>query len=406
MKNERSVSAPEAGREDRATALHAGDLLGFAERLTPAERAKIEQLRAFLDTAVRPVLTKRWEEAEHLADFRGPLARLRLLDDPALLTSDGSVRELYRGFLTAEMARLDLAMSITYGGQTAMFRTLVHAGGSPEQIAEWDARILDFSFTGCFALNEPDHGSDVAGGMSTVARRDGTGWVIDGAKRWIGNASISDNLVVVAREQEGPRVLAFVVPTSTPGVDVRVIEHKAAARMVHNADVTLREVRVGEDRRLPRIERFADINRAFRALRADVAWTAAGMQLGAYDAALRYAGAREQFGRPIAAFQLVQDKLMRIVANIAQTLALASSAAMHPPTEEAHASLVKIVAADRLRESVALAREIVGGNGILLDNDVVRFFADAEAVYTFEGTREMNTLIVGRAITGHSAFVR
>lgn len=387
-----------------ATDLYPGDLLGFANALTPAEVDKIRRLRDFLDTEIRPVLAERWEKAANLGDFRAGLARLRLLDDPALVTEAGAVRELYRGFVTLELSRLDLAVSILYGGQANMFRTLIHAGGSPEQIAEWDRGILDFTFTGCFALSEPDHGSDIAGGMETVARRQGDGWILDGAKRWIGNATISDNIVVIAREQGGDRILAFVVPTESEGVECRVIEHKAAARMVHNAEVTLRDVHVSETRRLPRIESFRDVNRAMRELRADVAWTAAGMQLGAYDAVLAYATRRTQFGRPIAGFQLVQEKLVRIVANIAQTLSLASRMA-ESPADDVGASLVKIVVADRLRESVALARETLGGNGILLEYDVARFFVDAEAVYTFEGTREMNTLIVGRAITGLSSFV-
>ncbi|MDQ0643264.1 acyl-CoA dehydrogenase family protein [Microbacterium murale] len=387
-----------------AADLYPGDLLGFANALTPVEVDKIRRLRAFLDAEIRPVLAERWEQAANLGDFRAGLAQLRLLDDPALVTETGAVRELYRGFVTLELSRLDLSVSILYGGQANMFRTLIHAGGSPEQIEEWDRGILDFTFTGCFALSEPDHGSDIAGGMETVARRAGDGWILDGAKRWIGNATISDNIVVIAREQDGDRILAFVVPTESEGVERRVIEHKVAARMVHNAEVTLRGVAVSETRRLPRIESFRDVNRAMRELRADVAWSAAGMQLGAYDAALAYATQRTQFGRPIAGFQLVQEKLVRIVANIAQTLSLACRTA-EAPADDAAASLVKIVVADRLRESVALARETLGGNGILLEYDVARFFVDAEAIYTFEGTREMNTLIVGRAITGLSSFV-
>lgn len=391
--------------ENAAALDYPGDLLGFAEELHPSEAEKLRQLRTFLDEEVRPVITDRWERSETLDDFRKPLANLGLFDH-SVADANGDVRELYRGFITLELARLDLAMSIVFGGQVGMFRTVVREGGSAEQVADWDQSILDLTMTGCFALNEPEHGSDIAGGMETAARRTDDGWVINGHKRWIGNATISDNIVVVAREDGGNRVLAFVVPTDTPGLERRVIEHKAAVRMVHNADVTFKDVTISENRRLPRIESFRDINRAFRTLRADVAWGAAGMQLAAYESALVYAKKRHQFGRPIASFQLVQDKLVRITANIAQTLALAVRTATHPRTDEASPSLVKLVTADRLRETVALAREIVGGNGILLDYDVVRYFIDAEAMYTFEGTREMNTLIVGRAITGHSAFTR
>ncbi|GAA3763820.1 acyl-CoA dehydrogenase family protein [Microbacterium kribbense] len=383
-----------------------GDLLGFAADLTEPERAKLAALRAYLDQHVRPVLAERWERGENLADFRTPLAALHLLDDPVLMADDGELRALYRGFVTLELCRLDLAVSITYGGQVGMFRTLIHAGGSAEQIAAWDAGILDFTFTGCFALTEPDHGSDVAGGLATTARRTTDGWVITGAKRWIGNATISDNVVVIAREDGGERVLAFVVPADATGVRRSVIAQKGAARLVHNADIVLDDVAVSEERRLPRIESFADINRAFRQLRTTIVWAAAGMQLGAYRAALDYAQQRKQFGRPIAGFQLIQDKLVQITAGIAQTLALAVRTTTHPIQDDVTPSLLKRIAADRLRESAALAREIMGGDGLLLGNDAMRFFADAEAVYTFEGTREMNTLIVGRALTGRSAFTR
>lgn len=383
-----------------------GDLLDFAADLTEPERSKLAQLRAHLDAHVRPILVDAWERGDSLEQIRKPLAALRLEDDPALCDETGQIRALYKGFTTVELSRLDLSVSITYGGQVGMFRTLVREGGSPEQIAAWDADILSFAMTGCFALTEPDHGSDIAGGLDTTARRTADGWVLNGAKRWIGNATISDNLCVVAKEDGGDRVLAFIVPSDAAGVERSVIAHKAALRTVHNADITLTDVHVSDDLRLPRIESFADINRAFRTLRPSIAWNAVGMQLGTYEAAARYASERVQFGRPIAGFQLIQEKLVQIVANIAQTLALAVRTTTHPISDDVTPSLIKLVAADRLRESAALAREIVGGNGLLLQNDVARFFADAEAMYTFEGTREMNTLIVGRALTGKSAFTR
>lgn len=383
-----------------------GDLLGFADALTDAERAKLLVLRTHLEEHVRPLLIDAWERGETLEGIRGPLARLRLEDDPTLLGEDGRPSALYQGFKTVELSRLDLGVSIIYGGQVGMFRTLVRAGGSLEQVAAWDADILAFRKTGCFALNEPDHGSDIAGGLSTTARREGDGWVLNGRKRWIGNATISDELCVIAREEGGGRVLAFLVPGNAEGVTRSVIERKAALRHVHNADIELDGVRVPEAARLPRIESFRDINRAFRVLRPAIAWNSVGMQLGAYEAALRYARGREQFGAPIAGYQLIQEKLVQIVANIAQTLALAVRTTTHPIADDVTPSLIKLVAADRLRESAALAREIVGGNGLLLEHDVIRFLADAEAMYTFEGTREMNVLILGRALTGLSAFTR
>ncbi|WP_159501607.1 acyl-CoA dehydrogenase family protein [Microbacterium sp. 18062] len=383
-----------------------GDLLRFADDLTAAERAKLTLLRAHLDRHVAPILVDAWESAQTPAHIRAPLAELRLVDDPSVIDGSGRCRAIYEGFRTLELARTDLAVSILYGGQVGMFRTVVREGGSPEQVAAWDDDIVAFRMTGCFALTEPDHGSDIARGIATAARRTESGWVLNGHKRWIGNATISDNLLVVAREEGADRVLAFVVPSASAGISMTVIEHKAALRAVHNADIRLVDVEVAEERRLARIESFDDINRAFRTLRPDIVWNSAGMQLGAYEAAIEYASVRQQFGRPIAGFQLVQDKLVRMVANIAQTLALAVRTTTHPVADDVSPSMLKLIAADRLRESVALAREIVGGNGLLLPHRVIRFFADAEAVYTFEGTREMNTLIVGRALTGLSAFTR
>jgi glutaryl-CoA dehydrogenase len=174
--------------------------------------------------------------------------------------------------------------------------------------------------------------------------------------------------------------------------------------MVNNAQITLSDVRVPDSARLPRLNTFADINRAMRGLRADVVWTAAGMQAGILEAARSYATERVQFGRPIGGFQLVQEKLARILSNLASTLAMAETLTRGATEGVVPASLAKLFAAQRLRDSAALGREIGGGNGVLLEHHLARFFADAEGVYTFEGTHEVNSLIVGRHLTGIGAF--
>ncbi|WP_432534386.1 acyl-CoA dehydrogenase family protein [Kineococcus arenarius] len=391
------------------------DPFGYERALTAAERGKLHRLRSYLDAEVRPLLAEHWEQARCPVHVRTDLADLRLHDDPALLAGGSAPRPLYLGFRSFELARTDLSVAMLYSGQVGMFRTLVLEGGSPEQIERWDDDIVGFRMTGAFALTEPGHGSDVARGMETTAERRGTSWRLDGRKRWIGNATVSGHVVVVARNASDGGVAAFVVPTSAPGLSMRTIERKTSLRMVHNADITLAGVHVDDTLRLPRITTFADVNRAFGTLRADVVWLAAGLQAGAYEAALRYAGEREQFGRPIAGFQLVQDKLVRMLGNVVASLGVAvrlsevvdeDPAATSTGSASSAASLAKLWTADRLRETVALARETVGGEGITLDTDVSRFFADAEALYTYEGTREVNTLIVGRAITGLSAFTR
>lgn len=386
------------------------DLLGFAaDLLNDTERAKLQSLRELLEERARPHLSEWWEAGESPAHLRPELAALRLEDDPALLDAGGALNPYYEGFKYFEFQRFDSSIGTVYGGQMGMFRTVVREGGSPEQVADLDPRIPSFDLSGCFALTEPDHGSDVASGMETVATRDGDAWRLTGHKRWIGNAAISDVLLVVAKDAADGAAKIFIVPREAPGVSVTDIRGKIALRMVRNGDIVLDDVRVPESARLQRIESFADVSRILAKLRYVIGWNAAGMQTGAYEAALRYALNRRQFGRPIAGFQLIQEKLTRMLGNATATLSFAvrlTELKRRGELTDAVAALAKTWAADRVRETVALGREIAGAEGIRVDNDLARYFADAEAVYTYEGTHEMNSLIVGRAITGLSAFTR
>ncbi|MEY4102731.1 MAG: hypothetical protein RIR88_865 [Actinomycetota bacterium] len=376
--------------------------------LTDAERGKLRRLRQVLDTEVRPIIADYWQREESPVHLREPLAALHLVDDPAIVDAEGKSSELYIGFRTFEFSRIDVSVGMVYHGQVGMFRTLVREGGSPEQVAQWDPKIVSFEMTGCFAMTEPEHGSDVARGMESTARRVGDNWVISGSKRWIGNVPFSEYIIVLAKDEADGEVKAFLVRTDAPGVTFSKIERKASLRLVNNSDIWLDQVDVPEAYRLQRINSFADISRIMRTLRPDAAWVAAGVQAGAYEAALTYAQQREQFGRPIAGFQLIQDKLVRMLGNITASLSMLVRLAevrQSGVSRDEDSALAKVWIAARMRETVALAREIVGGNGIVIDNDVMRFFTDAESVYTYEGSNEINTLIVGRAITGHSAFL-
>ncbi|MDH6514310.1 alkylation response protein AidB-like acyl-CoA dehydrogenase [Streptomyces sp. SAI-135] len=261
---------------------------------------------------------------------------------------------------------------------------------------------------GAFAMTEPLGGSDVAGGVRATARREGDTWVLNGAEKWIGNATFADHVVVRARDEDDNHVKGFVVDKGTPGFDPVKIENKLAFRIVENAEITLTDVRVPEADRLQNINSLRDVAEILRATRAGVAWQAPGVMTGAYELALDCARERRQFGRPIGGFQLVQDLLVKSLGNITASWGMLVQLARLQDAgifRDEHSSLAKAFVTSRMREVVAWSREIFGGNGILLDHDVARFFADAEAIYSFEGTREMNTLIVGKSITGQSAFV-
>lgn len=381
------------------------DPYDFGNLLDDAERSAIERLRAVLDTEVEPLLTDHWERGAFPEQIVAPLAELRLMDPPEFGGATDAHHALYRGFRNLELARTDVSVATFYNGQAGLFRTSVELGGSPAQVADLGPRIRSFEVRGVFALTEPDHGSDIARGMATTARRDGGDWVIDGHKRWIGGADGADVIVVFARTGDG--VGAFLVPRDAPGLTLRTMTGKIGLRMVQNADIELVGVRVPESARLARVTAFADVARMLGTMRADVAWVAVGAQAGAYEAAVAYARDREQFGQPIGGFQLVQHKLATMLANVTASLALVVRLAQLQTAGSAtdeDSALAKMFTAVRLRETVALGREIAGGNGILLEHRLARFFADAEAVSSYEGTHDINALILGRGITGLSAF--
>ena len=310
---------------------------------------------------------------------------------------------------TFELARCDTNVATFFNAQAGLFRTVVKQGGSAEQVAELDPKIVNYELLGVFALTEPDHGSDVAGGLQTTASQDDNGtWTINGAKRWIGGAFQADVLCTFARDTADNQVKAFLVPREAEGVSLEKIERKASLRIMQNADIYYDNVQVPGDARLLNINSFRDVAKCLRLLRSDVSWIAAGAMAGAYEAAVRYTTDREQFGKPIAGFQLIQEKLATMLGNVTASVALAMQLTEQQDAgvyKDENSALAKMFTASKLRETVALAREVCGGNGITLDTDVARFHADAEAVYSYEGTHEINALIVGRAITGQSAFV-
>jgi glutaryl-CoA dehydrogenase len=268
--------------------------------------------------------------------------------------------------------------------------------------------MMRFDRIGSFGLTEPLVGSATSGGMMTTCRCEGDSWILNGQKKWIGNATFADINVVWAREEGSNQVKGFVVGKDNPGFSVEKIKTKMALRVVQNGLITLSDCRVPEADRLQNANSFKDTAKVLRMTRTGVAWFAVGCQMGAYEHALRYATERKQFGRPIGGFQLVQDLLVRMLGNVTSTQAMMLRLAQlqdEGVMRDEHASLAKAFCTVKCRETVGYARELLGGNGILLENHIGRFVADAEAIYSYEGTREMNTLIVGKSITGLSAFV-
>lgn len=386
----------------------ASDPYDYEHLLTDPERQLLRKLRAVLDQDIKPLLTDSWERGEFPIAIKDRLTELDLMA-PAELTADGAKpRSLYEGFRNFELARTDASVATYYNGQSGLFRTTVGQGGSEEQVRKWDPLIASCRMNGVFALTEPDHGSDIAGGLSTTARFEDGRWVLNGRKRWIGSAALADYLAVLARDDADGQVKGFLVSTDAAGLRMDKIQNKISMRIVQNADITLTDVAVDESMRLAKINSFADVAKLLRNMRSDVAWIATGLAAGAYEAALKYATERHQFGKPLAGFQLVQEKLVTMLGNVTASLGMAVRLAQQQDRgiyRDEDSALAKAWCSARARETVALAREVAGGNGITLESDVARFFADAEAVYSYEGTHEINTLVVGRAITGTSAFV-
>jgi glutaryl-CoA dehydrogenase len=385
-----------------------GDFYRITDVLDAKERATVARVRAFLESEVAPIIEDHWARAKFPFEIVGGLRVLNIggIGYEGYGCAGGTT--LLNGFISMEMARVDASIATFYGVHTGLAAGSIYLCGDEEQKQRWLPPMMRWEKIGSFSLTEPEVGSAASGGLTTTARREGDAWILNGQKKWIGNGTFADINVVWARDEASNQVKGFVVEKGNPGFKAEKIENKMALRVVQNALITMQDCRVPESDRLQRANSFKDTAKVLKMTRAGVAWFAVGCQMGAYEHALRYARQRRQFGRPIAGFQLVQDLLVRMLGNVTatQTMMLRLSQLQDEgKMNDEHASLAKAYCTVKCRETVGYARELLGGNGILLDNHIGRFVADAEAIYSYEGTREMNTLIVGKAITGLSAFV-
>jgi glutaryl-CoA dehydrogenase len=392
--------------------LPTADFFAYESLLSQPERDKLAELRVFLATEIAPYAGEWWNKAEFPAHILPKLAALEL-STPA----QRGYSHLFAGLVIAEMTRVDTSIATFFLVHHDLFVESLYAFGTPEQQQRLLSDASSLRITGAFALTEPNHGSDVAGGMETRARRvssstgrpDGGGdtWVLNGAKRWIGNGTFCDYMLVWARDEADGAVRGFIVDATLPGVSRTRIENKIALRTVQNADIVFEDVRVSEADRFAAISSFEDTKELLRGSRIMVAWQTVGQQLAAFDVARQYAVERHQFGRPLAQFQLIQQQLVTMLGNAVASMAMMAGLARlqdEGAADMPQVALAKSYLSARMRESVALGRSILGGNGILTDYRMARIFSDAEAIYTYEGSFEINTLIVGRAVTGVSAI--
>lgn len=379
------------------------------EALLTAEQRQIrDAVKAYVNGVVRPQINPFWEQAE----FPWPIVRI-LPDLPIM----GGMLQGYDcagldamqlGLVRYELAKGDGSIGTFYGVQSGLVMGAIGLLGSEEQKARWLPALARLEKIGAFGLTEPLRGSDAAH-VLTTARRDGNSYVLNGAKRWIGNAPIADLLIIWARDETG-QLGGFVVenPRQTNGMKIETITGKIAKRAVLNGDIRLENVYVAAENRLAGANSFADVARVLASTRYTVAWEAAGVAAACLEIALEHAQTREQFGRPLARFQLIQQKLVEMAADVTQMQLLCLRLAQlfdAGQLDESKVALAKYNNARKARQVTQQAREILGGNGILIENHVARLFTDAEAIYTYEGTNEINLLIVGRAITGVGAFV-
>lgn len=385
-----------------------GDFYEIHLRLSEEDRAIQLKVREFMEREIKPIVNNYWLHDDFPFEVIPKFAELGLCGVTYKGYGCPGKSFLMEGIIAMEMGRVDASIATFFGVQSGLSMGSIYLCGSEEQRQEWLPGMHEMKIIGAFGLTEPEVGSGAAGGLTTTAKKTDKGWVLNGQKKWIGNAPFADVTIIWARDVDDNQVKGFLVRKETPGFTVEKIKGKMALRIVQNGLITMKDCVVEEKDRLQNANSFKDTARVLQMTRAGVAWMAVGTARGAYENALDYTMKRKQFGRPIASFQLIQNHLVEMLSNLTAMQSLVfrlSELQDQGLLKDEHASLAKVFCSLRTRDIVSKAREVMGGNGILLDHNVARFVADAEAIYSYEGTKEINSLIVGRAITGMSAFV-
>lgn len=379
------------------------DFYNLDMHLNDKQRATRQKVREWVQNSVLPRINPYWEKAEFPWEIARELPELGIIGGPLI-----GMDFIELGLVMYELAKGDGSITTFYGVHSGLALGSIALLGGEEQKSRWLADMMAVKKIGAFGLTEPNVGSNAVG-VQTSARRDGDSYILNGAKRWIGNAAIADLLIIWARDEDG-KFGGFVIedPRETPGVTISNIGGKVGKRAVLNADIELHNVRVPAANRLEGVSSFKHMAQVLGLGRYGVAWEAAGTAAGAFELALKYALEREQFGKPIASFQLIQQKLVEMATEVTlmQTLCMQLGNLMNAwKANEGMLSMAKYNNARKARYVTGLARETLGGNGILIENHIARLWTDAEVIYTYEGTNEINLLIVGRELTGIQAIV-
>ena len=380
------------------------DYYGVFADVPEADRAFWSRARTFAVETLDE-LSEAWDKAEYPLHLARRLGELDLLTDGVEGPGLTPMSPLAAGLVNMEISRGDGSMGTVVAVQGGLALRSIAMFGSDAQKATWLVPLARAEKLGAFALTEPDHGSDAVG-LETTAHRDGDEWVINGEKKWIGNGSVGDLTIVWARDNDD-NVRGFLVDQSLPGYHGETMLGKGSLRAVHQARITLTDVRIPLDAVLPGTHTFKDTAAILFATRLGVAWSALGHATAVFEAALNYAQQRVQFGKPIAGFQIVQERLTLMLSELTSMqlhcmrLAELDAAGSLRPIQ---ASLAKFHNTRAARSLASLARDMLGGNGILLENHVIRHLADIESIHTYEGTESIQSLLIGRDLTGVSAF--
>jgi glutaryl-CoA dehydrogenase len=377
------------------------------ELLTDEEREVRDKVRAFADREVIPIINEYWDKAQFPFELVPKIAELNIAGTTIQGYGCPGISHVAAGLLAVEMARGDGSLNTFFGVHSGLAMSTIEILGSEEQKETWLPPMARMEKIGAFGLTEAAHGSDAVR-LETTARREGDEYVLEGEKRWIGNASFADVTVIWARDEEDESVKGFLVEKGTEGFSTEIITGKMGKRAVWQPDIKLEGVRVPAENKLGNADSFKDTAKVLTATRAMVAWEAIGHAVASYEAAVTYAKERVQFGKPIASFQIIQNKLANMLAEITsmQLLCLRLSQLQEAgKMTGGMASLAKMNNARKAKQVCSDARDIMGGNGVLLEYHVARHLSDMEIVYTYEGTDTIQSLIVGREITGIGAFV-